>query len=151
MNENSLKTLSAAIAGKRVSMTFEEARDYALRAKKWIDERGKAPEITSNDAWERKLAEGVQAFKHHLQKRAEVLTEAKICNSSAPSEKPSKKNPKKSCLPFKSESLLGLKKFSFGLKSMDVFQMILLNKTSLSVCTPSDLNALNKMLICGRG
>lgn len=72
MNENSLKTLSAAIAGKRVSMTFEEARDYALRAKKWIDERGKAPEITSNDAWERKLAEGVQAFKHHLQKRAEV-------------------------------------------------------------------------------
>lgn len=45
MNENSLKTLSAAIAGKRVSMTFEEARDYALRAKKWIDERGKEPEI----------------------------------------------------------------------------------------------------------
>ena len=72
MNENSLKTLSAAIAGKRVSMTFEEARDYALRDKKWIDERGKAPEITSNDAWERKLAEGVKAFKHHLQKRAEV-------------------------------------------------------------------------------
>lgn len=71
MNENSLKALSAAIAGKRVSMTFEEAKDYALRAKKWIDERGKAPEITSNDAWERKLAEGIQAFKYHLQKRAE--------------------------------------------------------------------------------
>ena len=71
MNENSLKALSAAIAGKRVSMTFEEAKDYALRAKKWIDERGKAPEITSNDAWERKLAEGIQAFKQHLQKRAE--------------------------------------------------------------------------------
>ncbi len=59
MSEDSLKQVAAVIAGKRVNLTHEEARDLAKRALKFKQERGRLPSITSADAWERRMAEGV--------------------------------------------------------------------------------------------
>ena len=59
MSEDSLKTVAAAIAAKRTSLTPEEARDLAKRALKFKQERGRLPSITSPDAWEKRMAEGV--------------------------------------------------------------------------------------------
>ena len=47
MDEKTLKQVAATIAAKRVNMPYEEARELALRAVKFKQERGRAPEITS--------------------------------------------------------------------------------------------------------
>ena len=65
MNEGTLKQVAATIAAKRVSLSYEEARDLAVRALRWKQERGRAPDITSQDAWEKKLAEGVAALARY--------------------------------------------------------------------------------------
>jgi hypothetical protein len=59
MSEESLKQVQAAISAKRVNLTVEEARDLAKRALKFKQERGRLPSITSPDAWEKRMAEGV--------------------------------------------------------------------------------------------
>ncbi len=59
MNEDSLKQVHAIISGRRVNMSIEEARELARRAKKFKEERGRLPSITSMDPWEKKMAEGV--------------------------------------------------------------------------------------------
>ncbi|MCH9808495.1 MAG: DEAD/DEAH box helicase [Alphaproteobacteria bacterium] len=59
MNEESLKQVAAIISGKRVNLSLEEARDLAKRALKFKQERGRLPSITSADAWEKRMAEGV--------------------------------------------------------------------------------------------
>ncbi|MGO9429203.1 DEAD/DEAH box helicase [Rhodoblastus sp.] len=59
MNEERLKQVKAIIEAKRVNLTEEEARDLAKRALKFKSERGRLPSITSPDAWEKRLAEGV--------------------------------------------------------------------------------------------
>ena len=59
MSEESLKQVAAIIAGKRVNLTLDEARELARRALKFKQERGRAPSITSADAWEKRMAEGV--------------------------------------------------------------------------------------------
>ena len=59
MNEESLKQVQAAISARRISLTVEEARDLAKRALRFKQERGRLPSITSPDAWEKRMAEGV--------------------------------------------------------------------------------------------
>lgn len=59
MNEDSLKQVHAIISGRRVNMSIEEARELTKRAKKFKEERGRLPSITSMDPWEKKMAEGV--------------------------------------------------------------------------------------------
>jgi hypothetical protein len=59
MNEQTLKQVAAAIASKRINLTIEEARDLAKRALKFKQERGRLPDITSADVWEKRMAEGV--------------------------------------------------------------------------------------------
>ncbi|MAO93227.1 MAG: DEAD/DEAH box helicase [Rhodospirillaceae bacterium] len=59
MSEESLKQVAAIISAKKVQLTPEEARDLAKRALKFKQERGRLPDITSADAWERRMAEGV--------------------------------------------------------------------------------------------
>jgi hypothetical protein len=59
MNEESLKHVAAVIAARRVNLTIEEARELAKRALKFRQERGRLPSITSPDAWEKRMAEGV--------------------------------------------------------------------------------------------
>lgn len=59
MSEESLKQVAAVIGAKRVNLTPDEARDLAKRALKFKQERGRLPSITSPDAWEKRMAEGV--------------------------------------------------------------------------------------------
>lgn len=59
MSEESLKQVAAAIGAKRINLTIEEARELAKRALTFKKERGRLPSITSPDAWEKRMAEGV--------------------------------------------------------------------------------------------
>ena len=59
MSEQSLKQVAEIIAGRKVNLTIDEARDLARRALKFKQERGRLPSITSQDAWEKRMAEGV--------------------------------------------------------------------------------------------
>jgi dsRNA-specific ribonuclease len=62
MSEDSLKQVAAAIAAKRTSLTPEEAKELAMRAVRFKKERGRLPSISSQDAWEKRMAEGAAAF-----------------------------------------------------------------------------------------
>lgn len=68
MNENTLRQVQAAISGRKVTMSEEDARAYAVRAVQWKKARGRAPEATSQDPWERELAYGVAAFARYRAK-----------------------------------------------------------------------------------
>jgi len=59
MDPERLKQVHEAIAAKRANLTIEEARELAKRALKFKQERGRLPSITSSDAWEKRMAEGV--------------------------------------------------------------------------------------------
>jgi superfamily II DNA or RNA helicase len=59
MSEESLQQVQATISAKRVNLTVEEARELAKRALRFKQERGRLPSITSPDAWEKRMAEGV--------------------------------------------------------------------------------------------
>ena len=70
MNEQMLKPVEIAIAGKRAAISIDEARDLALRARKFKQERGRLPDIKSQDAWERRMAEGVAVLARHVAQAA---------------------------------------------------------------------------------
>jgi len=70
MSEERLKQVASIIAGKRVNLTPEEARDLAKRALKFKQERGRLPSITAPDAWEKRMAEGV-AFLARMKAESE--------------------------------------------------------------------------------
>lgn len=59
MTEESLKQVQAVIAGKKTTLTPEEARGLAKRALQFKQERGRLPSLTSPDPWEKKMAEGI--------------------------------------------------------------------------------------------
>lgn len=59
MNEDSLTQVASVIAGKKINLTIEEARELARRALKFKQERGRLPLLTSSDPWERRMAEGI--------------------------------------------------------------------------------------------
>jgi superfamily II DNA or RNA helicase len=69
MSEESLKQVAAVISAKKVQLSPEEARDLARRAVRFKQERGRLPDITSSDAWEKKMAEGV-AFLARMKQEA---------------------------------------------------------------------------------
>ena len=59
MTEERLKQVAAVIAGKRVHMTVEEARELAKRALRFKQEKGRLPLLTAADPWEKRMAEGI--------------------------------------------------------------------------------------------
>jgi hypothetical protein len=59
MDEKRLMLIAGIINGKKVNMSLEEARALANRALQFKKERGRLPSITAQDAWERRMAEGV--------------------------------------------------------------------------------------------
>ncbi|MDA0867403.1 MAG: DEAD/DEAH box helicase, partial [Cyanobacteria bacterium] len=59
MSEERLKEVAAIIAAKRITLSLEEARDLAQRAKRFKQEKGRLPTLTAADPWERRMAEGV--------------------------------------------------------------------------------------------
>ena len=62
MSEGTLKQVAAVIGAKRTTISVDEAKDLASRALRFKRERGRLPEMTSADAWEKRLAEGAAAF-----------------------------------------------------------------------------------------
>ena len=70
MSEDSLKQVAAVISAKKVQLAPDEARDLARRAVAFKQERGRLPSITSPDAWERKMAEGVAYLARMKQEAA---------------------------------------------------------------------------------
>ncbi len=62
MNPERLKQVMEAIAAKRATLTPEEAKDLAIRAFRFKKERGRLPAVASQDAWEKRMAEGAAAF-----------------------------------------------------------------------------------------
>ena len=72
MSEESLKQVAAVISAKKVQLTPEEARDLARRALKFKQERGRLPSITSPDAWEKRMAEGVAFLARMRAEAADV-------------------------------------------------------------------------------
>ncbi|WP_035297062.1 DEAD/DEAH box helicase [Brevibacillus thermoruber] len=73
MSEDSLKQVAAAIAAKRVSIPYEDARRLAERALQFKKEHGRLPDINAQDPWEKRMAEGVAALQRYRaqQKAAE--------------------------------------------------------------------------------
>jgi hypothetical protein len=65
MDEKSLRQIQASIAGKKINITEDEARELAKRALQFKNERGRVPDINSADAWEKRMAEGVAAFARY--------------------------------------------------------------------------------------
>jgi hypothetical protein len=53
------------IAARRVTMSEEEALQYARRAATFKRERNRRPSLAANDPWEKKLAEGVAAYTEY--------------------------------------------------------------------------------------
>jgi superfamily II DNA or RNA helicase len=72
MTEDSLKQVAAIIGAKKVKMTIEEARELAKRALRFKQERGRLPSITSPDAWEKRMAEGVAFLQRARAEAADV-------------------------------------------------------------------------------
>lgn len=62
MDEATLRQVQAHISAKRINLSPEEAKDLAIRAVQFKKERGRLPDISSQDAWEKRMAEGVAAF-----------------------------------------------------------------------------------------
>ena len=65
MDEKVLKQVQSVISAKKVKIPIEEARELVKRAVKFKQERGRIPEITSQDAWEKRMAEGVAALARY--------------------------------------------------------------------------------------
>ena len=65
MDEKSLRQIQASIAGKKINLAEDEARELAKRALQFKNERGRVPDIHSADAWEKRMAEGVAAFARY--------------------------------------------------------------------------------------
>ena len=59
MSEESLRQVAAIITAKKVQLTPDEARELAQRALRFKREHGRLPSLTSTDAWEKRMAEGV--------------------------------------------------------------------------------------------
>lgn len=65
MDEKSLRQVQASIAAKKVSIPRDEAVELAVRARTFLRDRGRKPDINSADAWEKRMAEGVAAFTRY--------------------------------------------------------------------------------------
>lgn len=65
MDEKILRQVQASIAGKRAAIPVEEARELAKRALQFKKERGRLPDINAQDAWEKRMAEGVAALARY--------------------------------------------------------------------------------------
>ena len=71
MNESVLKQVHAAISARSISLTIEEARELAVRAGQFKKDNGRLPLLTSNDPWERRMAEGIVFLQRHVAKNTQ--------------------------------------------------------------------------------
>jgi hypothetical protein len=66
MDEKLLRQVQAAIEAKKANISEDDARELTKRAVEFKKERGRLPDIQSNDAWEKRLAEGVAALTRYV-------------------------------------------------------------------------------------
>jgi hypothetical protein len=69
LNKESLSKLQNIIAGRKVKLTLDEARQYAMRALKFKEKNNRPPSLNASDPWEVRLAQGMFAFQQ-MRKRA---------------------------------------------------------------------------------
>ena len=69
LNADTLRQMQEKIAAKKVSIPEDEALALARRALEWQREKGRPAQITSADAWERRLAEGVAAYRNYMARK----------------------------------------------------------------------------------
>jgi hypothetical protein len=69
MNEQRLKQVEQIIAGRRSTLTLEEARELAKRAVKFRQERGRLPSLTAMDPWEKRMAEGIAFLQRKVKEQ----------------------------------------------------------------------------------
>jgi hypothetical protein len=62
MTEDRLREIQAIVEAKRIAITPDEAKELAARAVMFKRERGRLPDPTAADPWERRMAEGAKAF-----------------------------------------------------------------------------------------
>ncbi|CAN5134836.1 hypothetical protein BH11PLA2_BH11PLA2_39800 [soil metagenome] len=70
LGEERLRVVAEVIAAKQVSMTLDDARDLAKRAKRFKDEKGRLPSLTAADPWEKRMAEGVAFLQRQVKERS---------------------------------------------------------------------------------
>ena len=70
MDAQTLVQVQAVINAKKDKLTYEDARALAERALEFKRERGRLPSLTSQDAWERKMAEGIAFLQRYAAKAA---------------------------------------------------------------------------------
>jgi hypothetical protein len=63
MTEERLKRVAEVIAGKKVNLSLEEARELVRHAVRFQKERSRVPSLTANDPWERRMAEGMAVLQ----------------------------------------------------------------------------------------
>jgi hypothetical protein len=69
MDGDRLREVEAVIAARKVKLDPDEARMLAKRARTFKNQHSRLPSITSPDAWERRMAEGV-AYLQRMQREA---------------------------------------------------------------------------------
>lgn len=67
MTEERLRQIAAVISAKRTGLSPDEAKDLAVRAVAFKNDRRRLPSATSSDPWERRMAEGAAAFMRFKQ------------------------------------------------------------------------------------
>jgi superfamily II DNA or RNA helicase len=70
MDAERLRELQAIISARKVQLSPDEARALAKRALSFKQDKGRLPSITSHDAWERRMAEGV-AYLQRMKQEAD--------------------------------------------------------------------------------
>lgn len=76
LNADTLRQMQEKIAAKKVSIPEDEALSLARRALEWQREKGRPVQITSADAWERRLAEGVAAYRNYMARKKAKAADA---------------------------------------------------------------------------
>ncbi|WP_437202252.1 DEAD/DEAH box helicase [Planctomicrobium sp. SH664] len=66
MSEERLRQVAEIITAKKVTMTLDEARDLAKRAKRFKEEKGRLPSLTAADPWEKRMAEGIAFLQREV-------------------------------------------------------------------------------------
>jgi hypothetical protein len=69
MSEERLKQVAAVIAGKRVNLNLDEARDLAMRALRFKREKGRLPSFTATDPWEKRMLSGLPSCSAKQERR----------------------------------------------------------------------------------
>lgn len=69
MNEDVLRQVSKVISSKKAKMDEEEAQALAIRAKIFLDQNGRLPDLTASDPFERRMAEAIEFLKRKVREQ----------------------------------------------------------------------------------